>query len=301
MERFDSNFSLSICIPVYNWDVTKLVTELHRQAEKAQFNVEILVFDDKSEIEFRNINSSISSLKSVSYKELEENAGRSKIRNALVEAAKNQYVLLMDCDAEVTSCDFIEKYAEAADFDVVVGGTAYHTNPPEPQYILRWKYGTEREMRSAETRQKSPNSSFTPFNFMIRKEIFSTLNFNENICGYGHEDTLFGWNLKQKSIEVKHIDNPLIHIGLDKTDVFLSKTEESVRNIKLISDNLNDKNYDDDVVLLRCLRRIEKYKIKQIVKISLNLLYPFLLKNLKSDKPNIRCFDLFKLKHLLSL
>jgi hypothetical protein len=207
----------------------------------------------------------------------------------------------MDCDAEVTSCDFIEKYAEAADFDVVVGGTAYHTNPPEPQYILRWKYGTEREMRSAETRQKSPNSSFTPFNFMIRKEIFSTLNFNENICGYGHEDTLFGWNLKQKSIEVKHIDNPLIHIGLDKTDVFLSKTEESVRNIKLISDNLNDRNFDDDVALLRCLRRIEKYKIKQIVKISLNLLYPFLLKNLKSDKPNIRCFDLFKLKHLLSL
>ncbi|MBO5989516.1 MAG: glycosyltransferase family 2 protein [Paludibacteraceae bacterium] len=301
MKRFDSNFSLSICIPVYNWDVTKLVTELHRQAENAPFNVEILVFDDKSEIEFRNINSSISSLKSVSYKELEENAGRSKIRNALVEAAKSQYVLLMDCDAEVTSCDFIEKYAEAADFDVVVGGTAYHTNPPEPQYILRWKYGTEREMRNAETRQKSPNSSFTPFNFMIRKEIFSTLNFNENICGYGHEDTLFGWNLKQKSIEVKHIDNPLIHIGLDKTDVFLSKTKESVRNIKLISDNLNDRNFDDDVALLRCLRRIEKYKIKQIVKISLNLLYPFLLKNLKSDKPNIRCFDLFKLKHLLSL
>jgi glycosyltransferase involved in cell wall biosynthesis len=301
MKSFDSNFSLSICIPVYNWDVTKLVTELHRQAEKAQFNVEILVFDDKSEIEFRNINSSISNLRSVSYKELEENAGRSKMRNALVEAAKSQYVLLMDCDAEVTSCDFIEKYAEAADFDVVVGGTAYHTNPPEPQYILRWKYGTEREMRSAETRQKSPNSSFTPFNFMIRKEIFSTLNFNENICGYGHEDTLFGWNLKQKSIEVKHIDNPLIHIGLDKTDVFLSKTEESVRNIKLISDNLNDRNFDDDVALLRCLRQIEKYKIKQIVKISLNLLYPFLLKNLKSNKPNIRCFDLFKLKHLLSL
>ncbi|MEE0997685.1 MAG: glycosyltransferase family 2 protein [Paludibacteraceae bacterium] len=301
MKRFDSNFSLSICIPVYNWDVTKLVTELHRQAENAQFNVEILVFDDKSEIEFRNINSSISSLESVVYKEFEENVGRSKIRNALVEAAKSQYVLLMDCDAEVTSCDFIEKYAEAADFDVVVGGTAYHTNPPEPQYILRWKYGTEREMRSAETRQKSPNSSFTPFNFMIRKEIFSILNFDENICGYGHEDTLFGWNLKQKSIEVKHIDNPLIHIGLDKTDVFLSKTEESVRNIKLISDNLNDRNFDDDVALLRCLRRIEKYKIKQIVKISLNLLYPFLLKNLKSDKPNIRCFDLFKLKHLLSL
>lgn len=301
MKSFDGNFSLSICIPVYNWDVTKLVTELHRQAEKAQFNVEILVFDDRSEIEFRNINSSISSLESVSYKELEKNVGRSKIRNALVEAAKSQYVLLMDCDAEVTSCDFIEKYAEAADFDVVVGGTAYHTSPPEPQYILRWKYGTEREMRSAETRQKSPNSSFTPFNFMIRKEIFSTLNFNENICGYGHEDTLFGWNLKQKSIEVKHIDNPLIHIGLDKTDVFLSKTEESVRNIKLISDNLNDKNFDDDVALLKCLRRIEKYKIKQIVKISLNLLYPFLLKNLKSNKPNIRCFDLFKLKHLLSL
>lgn len=301
MERFDSNFSLSICIPVYNWDVTKLVTELHRQAEKAQFNVEILVFDDKSEIEFRNINSSISNLKSVSYKELEENAGRSKIRNALVEAAKNQYVLLMDCDAEVPICDFIENYAKASGFDVVVGGTAYHTNPPEPQYILRWKYGTEREMQNAETRQKSPNSSFTPFNFMIRKEIFSILNFDENICGYGHEDTLFGWNLKQKSIEVKHIDNPLIHIGLDKTDVFLSKTEESVRNIKLISDNLNDRNFDDDVALLRCLRRIEKYKIKQIVKISLNLLYPFLLKNLKSDKPNIRCFDLFKLKHLLSL
>lgn len=301
MKSFDGNFSLSICIPVYNWDITKLVTELNQQAEKASFNVEILVFDDKSNAEFRNINRAVSNLNTVCYNELDKNIGRSRIRNLLVNSAKNQYVLLMDCDAEVTSQDYIEKYAKAANFDVVVGGTAYHTNPPEPQYILRWKYGAEREMRDAETRQQSPNSSFTPFNFMIRKEIFSIINFNENICGYGHEDTLFGWNLKQKAIEVKHINNPLIHIGLDKTDVFLSKTEESVRNIKLISDNLNDKNFDDEVALLRCLRQIEKYKIKQIVKISLNLLYPFLLKNLKSDKPNIRCFDLFKLKYLLSL
>lgn len=301
MKSFDSKFSLSICIPVYNWDITKLVTELNQQAEKASFNVEILVFDDKSNAEFRNINRAVSNLNTVCYNELDKNIGRSRIRNLLVNSAKNQYVLLMDCDAEVTSQDYIEKYAKAANFDVVVGGTAYHTSPPEPQYILRWKYGAEREMRDAETRQQSPNSSFTPFNFMIRKEIFSIINFNENICGYGHEDTLFGWNLKQKAIEVKHINNPLIHIGLDKTDVFLSKTEESVRNIKLISDNLNDRNFDDEVALLRCLRQIEKYKIKQIVKISLNLLYPFLLKNLKSDKPNIRCFDLFKLKHLLSL
>lgn len=301
MKSFDGNFSLSICIPVYNWDVTKLVNELHRQAEKAPFNVEILVFDDKSKIEFRDINRSIINLKSVYYRELEENIGRSKIRNVLVKAAKNQYVLLMDCDAEVPNCDFIENYAKASGFDVVVGGTAYHTNPPEPQYVLRWKYGTEREMRNAETRQKSPNSSFTPFNFMIRKEIFSILNFDENICGYGHEDTLFGWNLKQKSIEVKHIDNPLIHTGLEKTDIFLSKTEESVRNIKLISDKLNDINFDKDVSLLRCFRQIEKYRIKQIVKLLLNLLNPILLKNLKSDKPNIRCFDLFKLRLLLSL
>ena len=40
---------LSICIPVYNFDVTELVKALNSQAEELHVSYEILVIDDASQ------------------------------------------------------------------------------------------------------------------------------------------------------------------------------------------------------------------------------------------------------------
>ena len=39
-------------------------------------------------------------------------------------------------------------------------------------------------------------------------------------------------NLKEKNIAVTHIDNPVIHAGLDDTESFLKKTKEGKESFR---------------------------------------------------------------------
>ena len=87
---------LSICVPVYNFDVRQLAGQLSEQAKKAGIPVEILIFDDNSEADIKKINREISSTPSVKYLELPENIGRAAIRNRLAETAKYPYLLYLD-------------------------------------------------------------------------------------------------------------------------------------------------------------------------------------------------------------
>ena len=49
--------------------------------------------------------------------------------------------------------------------------------------------------------------------------------FNPLISGYGHEDTLFGFELEQNGIVIRHIDNPVLNAHLDSNTQFLYKTD----------------------------------------------------------------------------
>ena len=71
---------LSICVPVFNFDVTELVKKLDKQAGLLSVPFEIVCIDDCSDEKFIKINKEICS-KYGKYIELKENIGRSKIRN----------------------------------------------------------------------------------------------------------------------------------------------------------------------------------------------------------------------------
>ena len=53
---------LSVLIPVYNYHVTKLVSEIHKQLCKEKIAFEIIAFDDGSEIKYMKQNETISQL-----------------------------------------------------------------------------------------------------------------------------------------------------------------------------------------------------------------------------------------------
>ena len=124
---------------------------------------------------------------------------------------------------------------------MVCGGTSYRPNPPERDCLLRWTYGMRCEIRSAAERNKQPNAQFSTFNFLIQKELFSEIRFNELLRNYGHEDTLFGFELRKKGITITHIDNPLYHVGIDTNKVYLEKTREGVENLKILIEQYEDK------------------------------------------------------------
>ena len=86
---------LSILIPTYNYDVTRLVTELHRQALNTYVDFEILVMEDGS-TQFLEENKAISNLQFCHYTALSHNIGRSAIRNRLADEARYGHLLFIE-------------------------------------------------------------------------------------------------------------------------------------------------------------------------------------------------------------
>jgi hypothetical protein len=106
---------------------------------------------------------------------------------------------------------------------------------------LRWKYGRWREQRKASERNKHPYTDFSTFNILIDKSVFSKIRFYEELKQYGHEDTLLSFQLKNAGIKILHIDNNLIHAGIESNREYLDKVKLSLENLSMLYDRVTDK------------------------------------------------------------
>lgn len=291
---------LSILIPIYNCDCVVLVRDLHRQGVSAELEFEIICLDDGSSAELRTRNRKLESLGNVVYEDLAENIGRSRIRNLLAEKAKYDTLLFIDCDMAVTSDSFVGKYLGAINgTGVVVGGVAYDKDQPDdPDNILRWTYGHERESLSSSARSKHPYASFMTGTFAIDSASFAAIKFDESIAHYGHEDTLFGSELRAKGIKVTHINNPLVHKGLENSVDFISKTEQAVRTLADLS---KDGKLKDEVKLYKAYRQLKRVYLDELYARRFHKRKAAWLKNLNSSKPELKYFDMYRLGYLCTL
>ena len=294
---------LSILIPTYNYNITRLVADLHQQAMDASIDFEIIVMEDGSKLYVEN-NAKVNDFEFCSHVILTENIGRSVIRNRLADKAKYEHLLFMDCDADVFSSHFIYKYIPFCKEEcVVIGGTAYDPDVNDPKFSLRLKYGREREAKVLENYIKNKNRigetlNFATFNFLISKSIFNKVRFDENIRGYGHEDTLFGHQLHDLGCEFLHIDNPLIHKGLDDNETFIRKTEEATRNLYLLYKTGRYPFLKDESKLLNAFVRIEKLKFARLFAFKFSIIKAILRKQLYSSSPSLLLYDLYKILFL---
>ena len=291
---------LSVCIGIYNYDVNQLVKDLCKQADKLGIEYEILLLDDASKHDFLMKNAKLDFLPHVTYLQNYRNVGRSVIRNTLASKAQYPYLLFVDCDARVTHADYLKKYMETAPTArVISGGVEYREKKPKRSQLLRWKYGVLRETTPAEIRNKNPNVAFSTFNFLIEKEIFKTVEFDETLSGYGHEDTLFGIDLMKRGITVKHIDNPLRHDGITTTDRFLKQTENAIDNLCILYDKLDDRQlFVEGNKLLQTFQKLQRRKMVKLYLCFYSLFKSLVIRNLKSNNPKMRCFDLYKLNYI---
>jgi STE24 endopeptidase len=289
--------AFSICIPIYNFDVGELVRSLQEQAVKTGLPFEILLMDDASSMEYRKLNATID-LPGVRYIQLSQNVGRSKIRNQLSREAKYPYLIFMDCDSAVPSTDYINRYIPYFEPETICyGGRMYEDKRPDDEKYLRWKYGRKRECIPAVQRDINPNYGFEANNFLIDKLLFEKVRFDETLQGYGHEDTLFGIQLLGEGIIIRHIDNPLVHIGLEDTETFLRKTESGVSNLQKIAEILraNYPEYAGHSRLVRLKKSLDKWKLTAVAAFALSWFQPLIKKNLSGKHPSLFCFDLYKL------
>lgn len=295
---------LSICIPVYNFNVVKLVTELHNQASQLQINFEIICIDDCSESNFKHQNKSITELSRVNYIELNENIGRSKIRNLFLKYVSFDYLLFLDCDVEIHSASFIKEYFESlySDFKIICGGLSYSSEKPPKTIRLRWKYGQTKEVVSLEKRLKNPYKSFKTVNFLIKKDVFELIQFDERITAYGHEDTWFGYQLKKAGVKIKHINNPVLHTQLETNELFIFKTEQAIRNLVYIQNNMtSNSDLTEEISLLAMFNWVQKKKLIFAVRVFWFAFGSIIKKMLLSGFAVIPLFSFYKLGYFISI
>ncbi|MDR1344201.1 MAG: glycosyltransferase [Tannerellaceae bacterium] len=293
----------SICIPIYNYYVGDLAGALYAQAAGTGLAFEILLADDASEDIFRQRNAAIA-LPHLRYIQLEENTGRSRIRNLLGREAQYSYLIFMDCDSAVPSEDYIKRYVPYFKPGVLCsGGRVYGQERERGKKYLRWKYGVYRECLDAERRESNPCFGFMSCNFLIYKPLLEDNPFSEDLSGYGHEDTLFGIELREKGVSLLHIDNPLVHLGLEDSDVFIGKTEKALSNLRKIDRLLKEKHPRHAVhsSLIRMEARLRRMRLLPLFSLAFTIIKPLIKTNLCGPHPSLFLFDIYKLGILAGL
>jgi len=292
---------LSIYIPIYNFNVTSLISKLSQQIKKIDVLCEIIIIDDCSEEDFKKINENV--CRKEIYIQLDNNIGRAKIRNLFLKYAKYDYLLFLDCDTFIISDDFVAKYISAIcrnEYDVICGGVTYDNCRPERSKMLRWKYGIKKESKPLDIRVLSPHKSFMTSNFLINRRIFEQTKFDERITEYGHEDTLFGFMLKKKGINVKHINNPVLHGDIDYNTGYLKKAEKGIVNlIHILSYVDYDHQFIQDVTILNNYKNLSSKKLTGIINILFICFKPLLKFMFIKGYVNLMLFDFYKLGILI--
>ncbi len=294
---------ISVCIPIYNFDVNALVGELSQQAKNSSFPIEIILIDDASDPSFRIKNNS--TCKKEKYIELDKNIGRSKIRNLFVDYAQFDYLLFLDCDSGIIRKDFLEcyiSYLQKTKAKVVCGGRIYPTKTPTRDFYLRWSYGVFKESQNVEKRKMNPNQSFMTNNFISKKKLLQEIKFNESLSQYGHEDTLFGYELKKRNIIISHIDNPILNKDIEDNSTYLEKTKKGIENLVHIVNHLDiHSSFIEDVTLLRFHQKIVSKKMDFILFLIYKCTKPFIYFLLKNGWINLKLFDFYKLGLFIEL
>ncbi len=292
---------LSILIPIYNYNAYPLVQELHKQCLGAKINFEIICIDDAS-LYFNSGNSAIPLLTDCSLIELQQNNGRSKIRNLLASKSRHDWLLFLDCDTFPENSDYISKYVnqiEGSTKEAFYGGIKYSQDNPAQDQLLRWIYGNKREAITLPQREKKPYKTALVSNFLIKKTVFESVLFDEKISNYGYEDVYFIHSLKNQNIDILHIENPLFHLNLETSAQFLSKTEIALETLLAIS--LANPEIQSHSKVLKTYKTLCFLKLDIVVSKLFQILKSRFEENLTSNKPSLLVFDIYKIGYFCYL
>ncbi len=295
---------ISVCIPVYNCSVNRLINSLLQAFSQCSVKYEIIIIDDASKGEYKQENRKHAKLSNVVYIELPYNIGRSSIRNRFLQYAKYDNLLFLDCDSVIPNNAFIANYLSAmqTNYQVICGGRQYGKKPKDRKYILRWQYGVKRECKDAEQRNKSPYKSFISNNFIVKRLVLENIKFDERLRNYGHEDSLFAYNLMVNNIKLSHIVNPTIHNYNDTAGEFILKTRQAIDNLAFIDKFIVSKgDFEQINKLLRTYNKLHKLRLTKILYLITGIINPVLEFLLKNVTKNLLMFDLYKLLYLVSV
>ena len=292
----DRQITLSILIPTYNQVCVELVKSLQSQAEQEAFlTYEILVGDDGStDATAVEANEAINALPHCRHIVFGNNVGRAANRNRLAQAANYEYLLYVDSHMSVVSNDYIKRYLNCRNHDLVYGGYCIKETTSLPKGNLRLAYEMSCiNQQSITARSQSPHAHFHTSNFMVRRDVMLRNPLDERFKHYGYEDVLFGKTLKEAGIEVFHIDNPLGFHQFESNERFLEKTDEGLQTLWNFHEEL--RGYSR---LLGIIERLQHWHLAWIPRCLFQLTGKSLRNHLTGPRPTLFAFKIYRLGKL---
>lgn len=286
---------LSILIPTYNYQVLPLVLRLSTQAEKLNIDYEILIEDDASTDNSISQESFVR-IKNCTFYSHEKNLGRTKTRALLVAKASYDWLLFLDADVLPVKEDFLSKYIQSITQkpDVIFGGIDYDPSDLNEHNTLRWHYGKNREALCVSARNKAPYATVFSGNLCIHKSSYKSLEMPESHT-YGL-DIYMGYRMAKLALKIIHLNNPVWHKGIESNEVFLQKSlDAAISRIRYIE--IFDAKHQPNR-MLKTYTTLKKYKLLSITAFCFTLAAPFLKKKILKTKPNLFCFDLYRLGYM---
>ncbi|WP_124981162.1 glycosyltransferase family 2 protein [Nonlabens xiamenensis] len=287
---------ISICIPAYKDNPNPLVKSLLDQNKNLNAVKEILIYDDASPVPIElEMDHDL-----VSITRGEKNLNNFFARRYLAQLAQSDYVLFMDADLLPAQEDFLQQYHQLipTTYDIIHSTISYETSPPAQDGMLRWKYGREREMRTA-TRPDNNYELFVSACFMVKKDLFlarTSATFPDTRYG---SDIFLSALWRRAGLQLFLMDNPVIHLGLEDNQSFLNKSlkaiETTVANERagLIPENHRP--------VQRAYLRLKSYGLTIPFLGLISRCKAFMWRNLVSKKPKLLYLDLLKLHHYAQL
>lgn len=260
---------ISILIPYLHEDTSRLVSDLRALAQREEEEVEVLTHSGLP---------------------------RAANRNYLADQSRGEWLLFIDADAAVPSDFSLRRYAEASQkASVICGGLRHPDHNPNPAATLRYKYERKADRRrAARFRSQAPYDRLSTFNLFVQRDVFMQVRFDEHIQQYGYEDVLFATQLEQRGIPILHIDNPLLHLGLEPNALFLQKTETALRTALTLQGQLRNHSH-----VANAAARLQSLGAAPLVRLLYRNLKPLLRRNLLSSHPSLTLFSLYKLGYFL--
>ena len=290
---------ISILIPCYNYNAFNLICILEKEALTLGLIFEIICIDDASFSNLNETNQKINTLTNCKFFESKKNLGRSANRQLLAEKAQYDWLLFIDVDVTPIKSNFLEIYTNQIkkDFEVTFGGF-YYEDKIINSSSLRQTFGKFREQIPCELRNKNPYKYTISSNFLIRKNVFKSINKQIKSSSYGM-DYLFGALLKNNSISINHIDNEVNHHGLDENLKFLTKTKKALESLHYL--NGNKLIGQNDITILKYYKVLSFLGLRKITTTIINLFSKSIESNMLGAKPSLLLFDLYRLSYLCNI
>lgn len=288
---------LSILIPTYNYDITTLVYDLHKQLINAKIDFEIICLDDVSGENIRENNLKINKLPFTSYQLSSTNNGIAITRQLLTEKAKYAWIMLLDADTEIINDIFITNYLNAINsgYDIIFGGFAYKNLKPHKDYLLRWKYGKQCEALCAQKRNANPYKVTIAANLLAKKETYKSFNLGSIGKQYAM-DYYFGALLKETNTKVLHLDNQVYHLGIEKSKKYLRKKEQAAETLLKLYRSNKIKLHANN--LLYMYLNLKRFKLNYVFAALFTLFKPLFKINLLGKYPNINALQFYKISYM---